>query len=146
MRRDPRGLSVRDPGLTAARRALDRWRRSAGRGRNIPPELWARARELAHEHGVARTARELGLDYYALANRVQAAERGGGGGGGDGSGRDAASTFVELRMPAGTTPSRAPSCRLELSDGGGTRLWVELSSAEPSGIEALARGLWRAAR
>ena len=116
MRRDPRGLSVRDPGLTAARRALDRWRRSAGRGRNIPPELWARARELAHEHGVARTARELGLDYYALANRVQAAERGGGGGGGDGSGRDAASTFVEL------------------------------SSAEPSGIEALARGLWRAAR
>ena len=142
MRSDPRGLSVRDPGLTAARRELDRWRRSAGRGRSIPPELWARARELAHEHGVARTARELGLDYYSLAKRVQAAERGGG----DGSGCDAASTFVELKMPAGATPSRAPSCRLELSDGGGTRLCVELSGAEPSEIEALARGLWSAAR
>ncbi len=138
MRRDPRGRSIRAPGLPAARRALDRWRRSAGRSRNIPPELWAGARELAHEHGVARTARALGLDYYALAKRVQATERG------DGS--DAARTFVELRMAAGTTPSREPRCRLELRDGGGTQLCVELRSAEPREIEALARGLWRAAR
>lgn len=142
MRSDPRGLSVRAPGLTAARRALDRWRRSTGRGRCIPPELWERARELAREHGVSRTARELGLDYYALAKRMQGTTRRDG----HGSGVDAASAFVELQMPAGATPWRGPRCRLELSDGGGTRLCVELSGVEPRAIEALARGLWSAAR
>ena len=142
MRNDPRGLSVRARGLTAARRALDRWRRSAGRSRRIPPELWERARELAHAHGVSRTARELGLDYYALAKRVRATERRDG----KGSGFNEASAFVELKIPAGATPSRGPSCRLELSDGGGTRLCVELRGAAPREIEALARGLWSAAR
>ena len=142
MRSDPRGLSVRAPGLTAARRALDRWRRRAGRSRCIPPELWERARELAQAHGVSRTARELGLDYYALAKRVQATE----GRGGTGSGCNEASAFVELKLPAVATPPRGPSCRLELSDGGGTRLCVELGGAEPREIEALARGLWSAAR
>jgi hypothetical protein len=144
MRSDPRGLSVGDPGLTAAHRAFDRWRRraSARRSRRIPPELWERARELAQAHGVSRTARELGLDYYALAKRVQATERRGG----NGSGVNEASAFVELTMPAVAAPPRGPSCRLELSDGGGTRLCVELSGAEPREIEALARGLWSAAR
>lgn len=142
MRSDPRGLSVRAPGLTAARRALDRWRRSAGRSRRIPQDLWERARALARAHGVSRTARELGLDYYALAKRVQARPRRGG----DGSGGDAARTFVELTMPAGAPPSRGPRCRLELSDGGGARLCIELSGAGAREIEALARGLWSAAR
>jgi hypothetical protein len=142
MRSDPRGLSVRALGLTAARRALDRWRRSAGRSRRIPLELWERARELAHAHGVSRTARALGLDYYALAKRMQGTKRRDG----HGSGVDAASAFVELQMPAGATPWRGPSCRLELSDGGGTRLRVELSGAGAREIAALARGLWSAAR
>jgi hypothetical protein len=104
--------------------------------------LWARARELAREHGVSRTARALGLDYYALAKRMQATKRRDG----HGSGVDAASAFVELKMPAGAPPSRGLRCRLELSDGGGTRLCVELRGAEPREIEALARGLWSAAR
>ena len=144
MRSDPRGLSVRDAELTAARRALDRWRRSAsaGRGRRIPPELWERARELAQAHGVSRTAGALGLDYYALAKRVQTME----GRGGTGSGFKAASAFVEVKQPAVVASPRGPSCRLELSDGGGTRLCVELVGAEPQEIEALARGLWSAAR
>ena len=144
MRSDPRGLSVRGPGLTAAHRAFDRWRRSAsaGRSRRIPLELWERARELAQAHGVSRTTRELGLDYYALAKRVQATE----GRGGRGSGVNEASAFVELTIPAVVAPPRGPSCRLEQSDGGGTRLCVELSGAGAREIEALARGLWSAAR
>jgi hypothetical protein len=91
---------------------------------------------------VSRTARELGLDYYSLAKRMQATKRRDG----DGSGCDEASAFVELKMPAWATPSRGPRCRLELSNGGGTRLCVELSGAGASEIEALARGLWSAAR
>jgi hypothetical protein len=143
MHSTPRRRSVRAPGLPAARRELDRWRRSAGRGRSIPPDLWARARELAREHGVARTARALGLDYYALAKRMQATERRGG----DDGRTNEASAFVELSIPTvATRRARSPMCRLELSDGGGTRLCIELDRAEPAEIEALARGLWSAGR
>jgi len=142
MHGDPRDLSIRDVGLTAARRELDRWRRSAGRGRNIPPDLWERARALAHAHGVSRTAHALGLEYYALAKRVQATRRRHG----DGSGVEDARAFVELKMPAVATPPRGSRCRLELSNGGGTRLCIELGGAAPAEIEALARGLWSAAR
>ena len=142
MRGNARGLSVQDPGLRATRRALDRWRRSAGRGRSIPPALWERARALAGAHGVARTARALGLDYSSLAKRMPATARRGG----DDRRLERASAFVELQVPTGATPSRRPSCRLELSDGGGTRLCLELGGAEPAAIAALARGLWSAAR
>lgn len=142
MRSDPRGLSVGDRGLTAARRELERWRRSAGRGRKIPPDLWEMAREQAGKHGVARTARELGLDYYSLAKRMQATA----GRRGEDRRKDRASAFVELKVPAWAAPPRGSSCRLELSDGGGTRLSIEFGGAEPAEIEALARGLWSTAR
>jgi len=144
MRSDPRDQSVGDGGLAAVRCELERWRRSAGRGRSIPPDLWERARELARTHGVARTARELGLDYYSLAKRMEAGERGG---------KDdrrmvgAASAFVELSMPTeATRQGRARMCRLELSNGGGTRLSIELDGVEAAEIGALAGGLWSAAR
>ena len=118
--------------VASVRRALERWRRSPGRSRRIPPALWQAAGEVAREHGVSRTARELGLDYYALARRAHS---------GGGPGESAA--FVELAVPAG---SRAPQCRLELSDGGGARLCIELNGAEQGEIEALARTLWSAVR
>ena len=143
MRSDPRGLTVSDSGLPAARREIERWRRSAGRGRSIPLDLWERARELARAHGVSRTARELGLDYYSLARRMQATESGGGE---DRRGAEA-SAFVELNIPmVATGQARAAMCRLELSDGGGTRLCIEFDGAEPAAIAVLARELWGAGR
>jgi transposase-like protein len=93
----------------------------------MPPDLWERARELAGAHGVARTARELGRDDSSLAKRMQATERRGG----DDRRMERASAFVELTVPTWATPSRRPSCRLELSDGGGTRLCIELGGAAP---------------
>lgn len=143
MERDSRGVVVCELGLSAARRELDRWRRSAGRVRRIPPELWERASELAREHGVSRTARALGLDYYALARRLRTGER---------RRKDErrsaeASGFVELSLPpVATRQARASKCRLELSAGGGTRLCIEVDGVEPVEIAALARGLWSAAR
>ena len=143
MQRDPRGGLVCDRGLPAARRELDRWRRSVGRVRRIPQDLWERASALAREHGVSRTARALGLDYYALARRMQTGERRRK----DDRRISEASAFVELSIPAvETRQARAPKCRLELSAGGSTRLCLELDGVEPVEIEALARGLWGAAR
>jgi hypothetical protein len=92
---------------------------------------------------VSRTARALGLDYYALARRLQTGERRGKD---DRRGAEA-SGFVELSIPpVATRQARAPKCRLELSAGGSTRLCIEIDGVEPVEIEALARGLWGAAR
>jgi hypothetical protein len=143
MQRDPRGGLVCDRGLPAARREFDRWRRSVGRVRRIPQDLWERASALAREHGVSRTARALGLDYDALARRMQTGERRRK----DDRRISEASAFVELSIPAvETRQARAPTCRLELSAGGSTRLCLELDGVEPVEIDALARGLWGAAR
>jgi hypothetical protein len=109
---------------------LDGWRRARGRARRIPEALWQAAVELAHEHGVSKTSRALGLDYYALASRLRARPR-------------PSPAFVELRWPGVAT---APECRLELEDGTGARLRVELAGAAAAGLEALARALWSAAR
>jgi hypothetical protein len=118
--------------LASVRQALDGWRRARGRPRRIPEALWQAAVEAAHEHGVAKTARALGLDYYALARRLRARP-----------GSPASPAFVEVSWPA---LGRAPEGRLELEDGTGARLRVELSGSAPAGLEALARALWSAAR
>jgi hypothetical protein len=62
MRDDRRGVQVRGRTLASVRRELERWRRDPGRRRCISAALWEAAAELAREHGVSRTARELRLD------------------------------------------------------------------------------------
>ncbi len=131
MRRE--GHAVRaaasDRSLGSVRRALESWRRARGRAwQRIPEALWQAAVELALEHGVAKTSRELGLDYYSLERRLRARPR-----------PKASPAFVELRGPA-------PECRLELEDGRGARLRVELTGSARAGLESLARALWSAAR
>jgi len=49
---------------------------------------------------------------------------------------------VELALPSST----APACVLELEDGQGTRLRVELTGASPAELAALARTFWDLAR
>src|SRR3990172_8299367 len=62
---------VPPPALPAVRRKCERWRSAPARPRRIPDALWRAATELAREHGVAKTSRALGLDYYALEQRLQ---------------------------------------------------------------------------
>jgi hypothetical protein len=54
------------------REQLNQWRQDhSGRGR-IPEVLWTEATRLARGHGLNKTARLLGLDYYSLKKRLQA--------------------------------------------------------------------------
>jgi hypothetical protein len=123
--------------LASVRRDLERWRRDPERGRCIPPALWQAAAALAREHGVSRTARALRLEYYALEKRVASSPRPSP----PASGRGA---FVEVAWP---TPAGVPAeCRLELTDGRGARLCVELRGAARAELEGLARALWGAGR
>lgn len=120
--------------LSEVRSQFERWRRNRTRGTRIPAALWQAAVEAAGECGVSKTAQELSLDYYGLKERLESASttpamaaKGRG--------------FVEIPLP-----STAPECVLELEDGQGARLRVELKGAAPTELETLARAFWSVAR
>ena len=133
--------------LAEARREFEQWRASRRRGTRIPVPLWARATELAGKHGVNRTSQALGLDYYALKERLDGAAE---------SPKPAkakprqqrsdaaavqrdAGRFVELALGAGT-PSARCELLLEASCG---RMHLSLQGYSGSELGALVREVWR---
>ncbi len=79
---------------------------------------------LAREHGVSKTSSTLGLDYYALKKR-------------------AAAEFLEVPVEVLTA---AAECVVEIEDGAGARLRVELRGGATHEAEVVARALWSASR
>jgi len=119
--------------LTEASRRFERWRRSSRRGKRIPAELWSLAVELAREHGVSKTSASLRLEYAALKRRLEA----------EGAGvEERRPRFVEVAL--GSVPATA--CVVELADGRGLKLRVELPDRAAAQLSAVARSLWEAAR
>ncbi len=109
------------------------WRRERSRGTRIPEPLWRGAIEAARERGVWQTSKHLGIDYYSLKRRLKAAP--------PAATRDKPMEFVEI---PGKVLSAGPGCVVELQDGQGLRLRVELRDA--AGAESLAQTLWRTRR
>jgi len=122
-------------GLETGRREFARWRGGRRRGARIPERLWALAVRLAREHGVSKTALRLGLDYYALKKHLQAVARL------EAEARRVEPGFVELPLMA--QPGVAGSV-LELVDGRGCRLRIELRDGAATDMDAVARSLWEA--
>ena len=124
--------------LSDVRRQFERWRRSRKRGTRIPEALWRAATEAGQEHGVAKTAQTLRLDYYGLKKRVESAPEA----------RPAAAPSSEVRfleIPLGASSAR-PECVLEFEDGQGARLRVELQGTALAELETVARSLWSLGR
>ncbi len=118
--------------LLQARSRFQAWRGRRKVGERIPQPLWAMAARLAGTHGVSRTAAALGLDYYSLKQRVEAAGS---------EPQPNGPAFVEVSP----TPLMAVRhCRLELDNGAGARLRMELSGYDAADLEALARGFGNA--
>jgi len=86
---------------------------------------------LAKAHGVSRTAAVLGLDYYRLKQRVEA---------GTIPAQPSNPAFVELTPPVLV----AKQCRIELDNGSGATMRVQLVGYDAADIEALSRGFWGA--
>lgn len=136
--------------LEPLHRRLERWRRTRQGRSRIPESLWTAAVKAADEYGLNPTAQALGLDYYSLKKRVEAA---------DAcrvvgekitshsiSGRQAIpaddqamATFVELAPPAS---GGAQECILELEDPGGSKMRVHLKGVEAPDLTALSRSFW----
>src|SRR5476651_508392 len=71
------GGSKRDeipPVLARAQARFRDWRGQRTIGCRIPEPLWRLAVKLAIAHGACRTASALGLDYYSLKKRLEAAD------------------------------------------------------------------------
>lgn len=117
--------------LAGLRLRFEGWRRRRSRGARIPVPLWRAAVDAAREHGISKASRLLGVDYYALRQRLAAAR----------PPAPQAPTFVEV---APRVLASGPECVLEVQDREGRKLRIELQDA--SRAEALARSLWNASR
>ena len=131
--------------LKRIQRRLARWRQTrCGRDR-IPEGLWGLAVQAVGTYGLNKTARALGLDYYSLKKRGEAA------GGSARRGRPKASRgaqFVELASgSAEWVPARSsgvPECLLEFERAGGAQLRVQLRSLTVADLVVLGRSFWSA--
>jgi hypothetical protein len=117
--------------LVRGRSRFQAWRGQRKAGGRIPQSLWAMAIRLAEAHGVSRTAAALGLDYYSLQKRVEAAAA---------QPQSSSPTFVE--WPSSVMVGK--QCRFELDNGSGATMRVQLVGYDAADVEALSRIFWNA--
>jgi hypothetical protein len=119
------------PDLVQGQRRFQIWRKQRKPGCAIPPSLWAMATRLATAHGISRTSTALGLDYYSLKKRAEAATS---------PPQSSGPAFLELTSPVLV----AKQCRFELDNGSGATMCVQLVGYDAADIEALSRSFWNA--
>jgi len=131
-----RTTSVVGSNVVRIREQLNQWRQDHIGRRRIPEVLWTEAARVAHEHGLHKTARLLGLDYYSLKKRLQVESV---------PAKDSPSSpaFVELQ-PA--YPTAAFECVLELQNAQGTQLKLHLRGSAAPDLTALSSVFWSSAR
>ena len=115
--------------LNQLRRRIERWRQTRVKRSPMPPELWIAATELARELGVYRVAREAGVGYESLKDRVGAQSE---------HGARPAEAFVELAGASllSAAPAAARS-EVELSDARGTTMVIRLAADQAVDVAAL---------
>jgi hypothetical protein len=117
------------PQLQPLARRLNAWRAARTRGQRIPDELWKAAADLAHVHGLSRTAAALNLSYYDLKRRLVAARR-------PRRRRLIPAPFVEVAPPA-WAPDLGERGTVEVVQASGARLTLRLPNASASDLLAL---------
>ncbi len=126
--------------LNQLQRQLRIWRESRPPRTRLPDQLWKAAAALAGRYGVSYVAGHLRLEYNKLRRKLETQSLR--------SSRMAPTAapkgFVELRaleLPGLT----GGACTVELSDGGGEKMTVQLAG-EASALVALAEAFWRRRR
>jgi len=132
-------MSTRQPtnipiALSRTRSQLDRWRSRHRKRTRLPKELWRQAAALAREHGLNKTARALGLDYYSLKKHLEEMTNE------KVIPARAEPDFIEL-LGGAMTPGGV-ECTIEWADGGGSTLRMHIKGAGLSELASLA-GVFR---
>jgi len=117
--------------LVQGQHQFQAWRKQRKPGCRIPQPLWTMAIRLAKAHGVSRTAAVLRLDYYRLKERAEVPTI---------PPRPNGPAFLELTSPVLV----AKQCRLELDNGSGATMRVQLVGYDAADVEALSRSFWDA--
>jgi len=124
--------------FTDTQQSFETWRAGRQRGARIPEPLWEAALVLAEQHGVAKTAATLKLDYYALKRRLTRDSASAS------SSADDAGTqprFVEVSLASTTTTI---TCTLEVEGRADrhSKLRLELQGIALADLDALLRSVW----
>ena len=115
------------------RRQLEAWRKTRQHRDRIPEPIWAAMAKLAKTYGVSPVSGELGIDYYALKDRVVASPRS------VSAVAPRQTTFLEVKpLPA----SRTEACRVELEDRSGTKMTLHLDGSCMD-VVGLVQAFWR---
>ena len=124
-------------GVAKVRDRIALWRRTREKRSPMPADLWTEAVSLARREGTYSTARALGVDFESLARRVAEVRAGAEGGATRSSG------FVELSgaQLLGTAVASGPV--VEMSDGDGVRLTIQLTGGTPLDVVGVVQGFCR---
>lgn len=124
--------------LTQLRGRIERWRRTRAKRSPMPAELWSAATELARGLGAYRVARQLGIGYGSLQDRLRA---------GGASGGAAAPAFVAVDGAALFAPAPAAGCgEVELSDPSGLKVVIRLAAGQAVDVGAVVAAVRAVAR
>ncbi len=122
-----------DPATAAepVRAHIAQWRETrTHRGAAMPAAPWAAAVVVARRHGLAPTARVLGVDYATLKRRLAVEGQ---------PATDPGPTFVDL---GAAPPLRVGACVIAIDGRRGRRLRLEVSSLCLADLVALVRVAW----
>ena len=122
-------------GLEAVRRKFERWRATRKGRAPIPDALWASAALAAAKLGISRTAAVLRVNSSRLKQHLGTQTTAASGG----AEVDDKAHFVELPP---FTPHGSCECFLELEDGSGAKMRVQLRSTAAPDIAAIGRSFW----
>jgi hypothetical protein len=126
-----------DESLEQVRQRFVLWRAGRKRGAHVTDALWAAAVGLVGRHGLARVARELGVDSGRLKKRVERATV-------PAAGRDGKREvqFVELFAPPPANAPAGAACVVDMRNGRGGTMRVELANGDA--LAVLAGAFWSA--
>jgi hypothetical protein len=112
---------------------IEQWRSTRPHRMAMPEALWTLAANAARQHGLARVARFLRLDYYSLKERIESLD------GGSCATAVTKPTFIELpTLPV----SPVSECTIELEHPRGRRMRIHIKGAPMPDVTALSRTLW----
>ena len=113
------------------RQQLEAWRKTRQHRDRIPERLWDAMGKLAKAYGVSPVSGALGIDYYALKDRLTVSPTS--------ALSPSQAAFIEIKP---CPPSQTAGCRVELEDRSGSKMILHLDGGRMDAL-SLVEAFWR---